>query len=139
MTLNKKAEEKKIVIAIKNRFTGVIIFESTQTTWKKAVEEANLREANLRGADLRGADLRGANLCEANLREANLRWADLGEADLREANLRGADLREADLREADLRGADAGNAKFSGKTDNPKILKKSQVNDFLVMLGFKIK
>ena len=94
MTLNKKAEEKKIVIAIKNRFTGVIIFESTQTTWKKAVEEANLREANLRGAD---------------------------------------------LREADLRGADAGNAKFSGKTDNPKILKKSQVNDFLVMLGFKIK
>ena len=99
MTLNKKAEEKKIVIAIKNRFTGVIIFESTQTTWKKAVEEANLREANLRGAD----------------------------------------LREADLCEADLRGANAGNAKFSGKTDNPKILKKSQVNDFLVMLGFKIK
>ena len=60
-------EEKTIGLEIKNRFTNSIIFKATKTTWKEAVEEANLRGADLRGADLRGANLRGADLSEAEM------------------------------------------------------------------------
>ena len=42
------------------------------------------------------------------------------------------------LRDADLTGADLGNCKFLGKSNNPKILKQSQIKDFLLALGFKI-
>ena len=59
----KNKKEKKVVgLEIKNRWTGDIIFTSTKTTWKEAVEEANLCEADLCGADLGWANLRGANL-----------------------------------------------------------------------------
>ena len=108
---------KEIIISIKNRWTGSILFEysSVDNTLAKTVTEALKGGANLRGADLYEANLREANLYGADLREANLRGADLRgadlyeanlrEANLREANLRGADLREADLREANLREA----------------------------------
>ncbi len=43
-----KKEEKKVGIVIKNRWTGSIIFESSKTTWREAVEEAKT------GADLTG-------------------------------------------------------------------------------------
>ena len=67
----KNKKEKKVVgLEIKNRWTGDIIFTSTKTTWKEAVEEANLCEADLCGADLRGANLCEANLCEAELNRA---------------------------------------------------------------------
>ena len=62
-----KKEEKTVGIAIRSRWTGEIIFQSTKTTWKEAVEEG---KANLRGADLRGADLFGANLRDAELDSA---------------------------------------------------------------------
>ena len=65
-------EEKVLGIAIKNRFTGDIIFQSTKTTYKEAVEEAIKSEANLSGADLSGANLSGANLSGANLSKAKL-------------------------------------------------------------------
>ena len=65
-------EEKVLGIAIKNRFTGDIIFQSTKTTYKEAVEEAIKSEANLSGADLSGADLSKADLSEANLSKAKL-------------------------------------------------------------------
>ena len=58
-----KKEEKIIGIAIKNRFTGSIIFQSTKTTYKEAIIEkgdANLSDADLSGADLRGAELQNA-------------------------------------------------------------------------------
>ena len=120
-----EAESEEESIAIKNSWTGDIIFQSTKTTWKEAVEEAvenganfygaNLREANLYKANLSGADLREANLYKANLRYANLHEANLSVADLREADLRradlsganfyGANLCEADLHEANLHGA----------------------------------
>jgi len=154
-------EEKKGGIQIRNRFTGAVIFQSTKTTLKEAVEEgkANLRgahlceaslreadlseanfiEADLRRANLIEADLCEANLREANLREANLRGAHLYEADLRGANLYGAnlygaDLSEADLREADLSEAEMQNVKFFGKGGTTKI-KKSQLEDFLKAIG----
>ena len=65
-------EEKVLGIAIKNRFTGDIIFQSTKTTYKEAVEEAIKSKANLSGADLSGADLSKADLSEAYLSEAKL-------------------------------------------------------------------
>ena len=66
----KPVEEKKVGLEIKNRFTGSVLFTSTKTTWKEAVEEANLRGANLYGANLREADLRGADLSRADLQNA---------------------------------------------------------------------
>ena len=75
-------EEKVLGIAIKNRFTGDIIFQSTKTTYKEAVEEAIKSEANLSGADLSGANLSGANLSGANLSGADLSEANLSKAKL---------------------------------------------------------
>jgi uncharacterized protein YjbI with pentapeptide repeats len=128
-----KVEKKKIKIQIKNRFTGNIIFESGKETIKEAVIEAKNS-----GADLSEANLRGADLSGANLRGANLRGADLSGANLYEVDLSGANLYEADLSGVNLNGAELNCAKFYGKTDNPKILKQNQVNDFLAALGFKI-
>ena len=72
-----KVEEKVIGLAIKNRWTGSIIFQSTKTTYKEAVAEKLAIDANLRDADLRDADL-----CDANLIDANLSGADLCGAEL---------------------------------------------------------
>jgi len=102
-------EEKVLGIAIKNRFTGDIIFQSTKTTYKEAVEEAIKSEANLSGADLSKA-----NLSKAYLSKAYLIGANLSEADLSKANLSGADLSGADLSWADLSGADLSEAKLDG-------------------------
>mgnify|MGYP001233795442 CR=1 FL=1 len=120
-----KKEEKVVGIAIKNRWTGEIIFQSTKTTYKEAIIEkgdANLSDADLRDADLSGANLRGANLSDANLSGANLRDADLSGADLRGANLRGAELNCA---------------KFFGR-GGTKQLTKAQLPYFLAALGFVI-
>jgi len=111
-------EEKETKLEIKT-FGGSVLFSSTKTTIKEAVEEAVSTGAYLTGADLTGADLRGANL----------RGAYLTGADLRGAYLEGADLRGADLRGADLEGA-----KFYGRGGTTKI-NKNQINDFLKALG----
>ena len=108
-----KKEEKVIGVAIKNRWTGSIIFQSTQTTYKDAVLE-KLQS----GADLSGADLSGANLSGADLS--------------------GADLSGADLSGADLSGAELHNAKFYGR-GGTKELTKEQLPTFLAALGFIIK
>ena len=140
-----KKEEKVLGIAIKNRFTGKIIFQSTKTTYKEAIIEkgdanlygADLRGADLYGADLRGADLYGADLSGADLRGADLRDANLRGADLRDANLYGADLRGADLRDANLRGAELNSAKFYGR-GGEIVIKKENLEGFLGALGFKL-
>ena len=118
--IDNKKEEKVVGLAIKNRFTGEIIFQSTKTTYKEAIIEKG-----------------DANLCDANLCDVNLRDADLSGADLRGANLRGADLSGADLRGANLRGAELQNTKFYGR-GGTKPLKRSQLPDFLGALGFII-
>ena len=110
-----KKEEKVVGIAIKNRWTGSIIFQSTKTTFKEAITEkgdANHIDANLIGADLSGANLRDADLSGANLSGANL----IG---------------------ADLTGAELNRALFYGK-GGTKELKKSQVETFLQALGFVV-
>jgi hypothetical protein len=73
--IDNKKEEKVVGIAIKNRFTGEIIFQSTKTTYKEAIIEKG--NANLWGADLRGANLWGANLWGADLSNADLWGAEL--------------------------------------------------------------
>jgi len=133
-----KKEEKVIGIAIKNRFTGDIIFQSTKTTYKEAIEEkgnADLNSADLNGADLNGADLRNADLHNADLRDADLRDADLRNADLHNAELHNADLRDADLVGACLRGAELNCAKFYGR-GGTKVIKKANLEGFLGALGF---
>ena len=125
--IENKKEETVVGIAIKNRWIGSVIFQSTKTTFKEAVSERLLRDADLRGADLRDADLR----------DANLSGADLSGADLRGANLRDANLRDANLSGADLRGAELNRALFYGR-GGTKPLKKSQLPDFLRALGFVI-
>ena len=107
-------EEKVLGIAIKNRFTGDIIFQSTKTTYKEAVEEAIKSEANLSGADLSGANLSEAYLSGANLSKADLSGANLSGANLSKANLSKANLSGADLSKANLSGADLSGAKLDG-------------------------
>ena len=119
-----------MTVTIRSRWDGAVLYASSCTTVREAVEEAlrngvlrngvslagadlagaYLRRAGMRGADLAGADLRGAYLAGADLTGADLAGADLTGvsligADLRGAYLRGADLRGADLAGADLRGA----------------------------------
>ena len=111
-------EEKVLGIAIKNRFTGDIIFQSTKTTYKEAVEEAikskaNLSEAYLSGVDLSEANLSGVDLSKAYLSDADLSWADLSGANLSEADLSWADLIWADLSGANLSKADLSWANLS--------------------------
>jgi len=144
-------------IAIKSRYDGSIIYQSTKPTLRGVVVEAvgkgaNLRDANLRDANLIGANLIGADLSDANLSDADLSDADLSDADLSGANLSGANLSNANLRDANLRdanligadliganlsSAELQNAKFYGK-GGAKELKRSQLVDFLHALGFNI-
>ena len=72
-----KKEEKVVGIAIKNRWTGSIIFLSTKPTYKEAVAERLASDADLIDADLRDADLSRADLSDADLSGANLHGADL--------------------------------------------------------------
>ena len=132
-------EKKKVVIEIRNRFTGAIKFTSEKSTIKEAVfdNKANLGGADLCGADLGEADLSGADLREADLSGADLRGANLYGANLSEADLGEANLRGANLSEANLYGAEMQNAKFYGKGGRTKI-KKSQVDDFFKALGIVV-
>jgi len=128
--IENKLGEKATGIAIKNRWTGEIIFQSTKKTYKKAIKEKG-------DTDLTDADLIGADLTDADLRDADLSGADLTGADLRDANLGGADLRDANLSGANFHGAELQQAKFYGRGGTKK-LKKGQLPDFLAALGFKV-
>ena len=75
-------------IQIKHRYTGAILFTSSEShTLLQAVEAAAKDGANLDGANLYGANLDGANLDGANLTRANLYGANLYGANLYGANL----------------------------------------------------
>ena len=58
-------ETKEEGIAILNRYDEEVIFQSTKTTMKKAVEEAVEKYANLKNANLKNANLEYANLKNA--------------------------------------------------------------------------
>ena len=120
-------EEKVVGLQIKSTL-GTLLFQSTKTTWKEAVEEAIEK----------GTDLSYANLSSVNLSYANLRYANLSSANLSYANLRYANLSSADLRDANLENCEMQEVKFYGKTSSPKSLTKTQLPHFLNALGFKI-
>ena len=112
-----KKEEKVLGIAIKNRWTGNIIFQSTKTTYKEAV-----REALDSGSDLSYSDLRNSDLSDSDLRYSDLSYSDLSGSNLRGSNLRGSEMQ---------------NVKLYGRGGNSKI-KRNQLDDFLRALGFII-
>ena len=93
---SKSVEVKKIGIAIKNRWTGKIIFQSSKETIREAIIEkgdADLRDADLRNAYLSDAYLRGADLLNAYLSDAELNCAKFygrgGSIIIKKANLEG--------------------------------------------------
>ncbi len=90
----------KISLAIKNRWTGKVIFEfeTENNTIAKTVNEY----VRIADADLTDADLTDADLTDANLTDANLTRADLTDANLTRANLTRADLTDANLTDANL-------------------------------------
>ena len=53
-----------MLIQIKNRFTGAVIFEDEYESLKACVRAAVKARANLADANLAGADLAGAYLAE---------------------------------------------------------------------------
>ena len=67
---------------IKNKSTGVTVFEDASLTMVETVVTALCR-----GTNLRCADLRDANLNYADLRDANLNYAELSGASLSGARL----------------------------------------------------
>jgi len=121
-------EKKEVGLEIKT-YLGTVLFKSSKTTIKEAVEEAVSKDADLIGADLIGADLIGADLNGANLIGADLNGANLIGADLTDADLSGANLRDANLRDADFY-----HTKFYGEGGATKI-KQNQVDDFFKALG----
>ena len=60
-----------MLIEIKHRLTGAVLFSLDCGSWKLCIEAAVKSKADLRWADLRWADLRGADLSGANLSGAN--------------------------------------------------------------------
>ena len=129
----KVKEKKEVGLEIKT-FGGNVLFSSSKTVLKEAVEEAVGEDAYFEGANLEGAYLEDANLEGADLEGAYLEDADLEGANLKGANLEGANLEGADLKGAYLEDANFYHTKFYGK-GGETIIKKNQVNDFLKALG----
>jgi len=107
------------MIQIKNRFTGITIFEHDCETIKECVVYAvsidvNLSSADLRYTDLSGADLSGAYLRDADISHAYLRSVNFIGAYLRDANLSNANLSRAYLRSTNLRGVNLSHVDLSG-------------------------
>ncbi len=109
-----KKEDKKKGVTI-YKIDGSVLLETEYETLREAVIKnsgANLSNANLSGANLSGANLSGANLSNANLSDANLSGAN-------------------------LHGAELNCAKFYGR-GGTKPIKKEQIKDFMLALGFVI-
>ena len=68
-----------IMIQIKHKFSGDVLFEAEVGSLKACLELAVNKNADLRGANLREADLYGANLYGADLYGADLykEWLDM--------------------------------------------------------------
>ena len=129
-------ETKKEGIAILNRYNDEVIFQSTKTIMKEAVEEAVEKSANLESADLEDANLESANLKYANLKYANLesadlKYANLEGADLEDANLENAYLESANLEDANLESANLENAKTTYCTINFSSSEREQAEQFI--------
>ena len=124
-------EKQEVGLEIKTMM-GSLLFKSSKTTMKEAVQEAvskyvnlkdaNLEYANLGGANLKGANLKDANLEYANLKDANLKGANLEGANLGGANLKGANLKYVNLEYVNLKGAnlEGANTKYCKVNFSPR-------------------
>ena len=104
------------MITIKNRFTGVVMFASSDQSQslRDFILELIKKRANLSGANLSWVDLSGACLSDANLSGVDLSGATLSGANLSGANLSWVDLSGANLSWANLSWVDLSGACLSG-------------------------
>ncbi len=113
--------------------SGLILYKSTETTFKATLEEAVAAGADLSHGDFRkrklyhakldgikapgasfwGADCRGVDMADANLRDADFRAADLQAACLAQSDCRGANFTGTHLSGSILRQCNMGHAVFS--------------------------
>ena len=103
-----------MLFEIKNRNTGIVIFNLETESFKLCVEAAVKSGAYLSGANLSRAYLSDANLSDAYLSDANLSGANLSGANLSRAYLSGANLSRAYLSRAYLSDAYLSGAYLSG-------------------------
>jgi len=109
-----------------HKFNQVVKLKSHGGHWEDLPKIDN--KLDLSNSNLSNSDLSHANLTIANLSNSNLSNSDLSNADLSKANLYNMDLSNANLCRALFYGRGAGLK-----------LKKNQVEDFLLALGFTIK
>ena len=118
---------------IRDRFTGVILFQGRFSSLREAAElavkdgivldnadfaGANLVNAALDEDSFRRADFSGANLMGANISEARLDGADFTNAGLQNAclafsSMKGCDFSEASFGATDIAGGDISGSRFS--------------------------
>ena len=105
-----------MLIQIKNRFTGMVIFQHSckGNSIAKTITAALLSGVNLSGANLCGVNLSGSNLSGVNFSGVNLSGSNLSGSNLSGADLYNTDLYNTDLSGANLSGADLYNTDFSG-------------------------
>jgi uncharacterized protein YjbI with pentapeptide repeats len=71
-----------MMIEIKNRFTGLILFSIDSDNMKLAIKAAIKSKVDLCGSDLRWSDLSGSYLSGSDLHGSDLRGSDLSWSDL---------------------------------------------------------
>ena len=65
-----------------------VIFQSSKTTMKEAVEEAIKDNVCLSGSDFKDCDLRGSDLRDCDFRNSDFSFCDLRDCDLSSCDLR---------------------------------------------------
>lgn len=133
-----------MLIAIRSRITGNVLYETEAASLREAVEKAVAAQVSLAGADLRngdfrkgrfgGVDFRGADLRNADFSGAVLTGARMGLADCTGAKFVGtfieaADLSGANLTRADLRGAKLARANLEDVVAIDTVMTGADVTD----------
>lgn len=80
--------------------TNETIFESSQPSIKKTIEQAIIENIDLSYVDLSNADLKDIELDDAQIHNANFRGTDLRGANMSEGNFKGSDFSNALLQGA---------------------------------------
>ncbi len=118
-----------MIIEIKHRWTGAVLWSGEATSLRDAVEQAVRAGASLDGASLDGASLDGASLNRASLDDASLDGASLDDASLNGASLDGASLNRASLDDASLNDDSLDGASLDGASLNRASLDGASLDD----------
>jgi len=108
-----------MLIQIKHRYTGKVLYETEAEDQQAAVEKAVKEKKDLSFAYIEGDSFIRAKLSGAKLAHADLAWvglykADLSNADLSYSNLRFTNLSNADLSNANLKAANIDGTHLEG-------------------------